>query len=315
MQTEDFAMPQALEIAILKTLAYADVFDFPMKAAEIHHFLLGAQANLEAVQATLADSHWLGGHIEQIDGYHTLCGRQHLVEIRKKRQAASADLWQQATRYGAFLGALPYMRMVALTGSLAMQNPQHNQDDIDFLLITREGRVWLGRLFAVAVVRLAKLRGIGLCPNYVLTENALQQDRQNIYVAHELAQMIPITGPMLYAKMRAENVWAEAILPNAAGPFWPIPSQDRNGVLRWVKHAVETLLNTPLGDALERWERQRKIRKFASENQQRGAAQLDAQQVKGHFQDHGARVLADYEARLLSLGLTETEQPGQPQKA
>ncbi len=71
------------------------------------------------------------------------------------------------------------------------------------------------------------------------------------------------------------------------------------GWLRALQRSGEALLSGPLGNALETWERKRKLRKFSNAAHTPGAAaQLDAERVKGHFDDHGERILKKFEERL-----------------
>jgi hypothetical protein len=292
--------------AILRTLLYADIFDFPMTAAEIHHFLIGQAAPLDEVQDALAGSTWLAQRVDGDGACYHLRGRSELVTLRREREAAARRLWPIARRYGGWLAHLPFVRMVALTGSLAMRNPRHAADDIDFLLVTAPRRVWLARAFAIVLVRLARLQKVGLCPNYVLSETALEQPRQNLYMAHELSQMIPLSGKALYAAMTGANLWAARHLPNASAPFYSEPDRQPRGAGRFVQRAGEWLFGGWRGDALDAWEQRRKIRRFRAETGDNpGAARLDDEHVKGHFQDHGQRILARYLESLRAHGLSE----------
>ena len=93
-------------------------------------------------------------------------------------------------------------------------------------------------------------------------------------------------------------------LPNACQPLYDESWEQIGLPGRIVKAALEALLGGRLGDKLERWEYRRKLKRFTPAMQADGsAAQLDAQQVKGHFQDHGQRVLAEYQARLQRNGI------------
>ncbi len=136
--------------AILRTLLYADVFGFPLTETEIHHFLIGVSATPEEVQATLRNSPCLAESVECINGYYVLRGRAELVRQREARNDASLRLWSVARRYGTWMAHLPFVRMVALTGALAMRNANDRDDDIDYLLVTKPGRVWTGRTLTVS---------------------------------------------------------------------------------------------------------------------------------------------------------------------
>ncbi|MCB9436239.1 MAG: hypothetical protein H6673_04500 [Anaerolineales bacterium] len=298
----------ALERAIVRTLFYGDVFSFPMTAAEIHYYLIEVRATAAEVQQTLAQpspdlAQWLIR--EQVGSLtcYAIVGRGSIFEARRQREVASQHLWRQARRYGVWLGYLPFVQMVALTGALAVRNAGSTDDDLDYLLVVREGRVWLARLFAVMLVRLTKLWGVVLCPNYVLAENSLAQDERHLFMAHEITQMVPVVGHRWYHQMRDANQWTEVVLPNAQGVFYQEPDQQPRFLGRWLKHSLEWLFGGRWGDALERWEMQRKIRKFQPQLLTASEVQLDEHQVKGHFISYGQATLERYHARLEAHGL------------
>lgn len=293
------APPSAVEAAILRTLLYADVFDYPLTPAEIHHYLIGHAASADAVHAALHTSAWLAGRVTlTAGGYFAVQDRAHIGPLRDERNRHAAKLWPSARRWARLIGCLPFVRMVAVTGALAMDNAPPG-DDIDLLIVTAPGRVWLARALVVGLVRAARLLGVGLCPNYVLSQSALGQERRDLFVAHDLAQMVTLVGQGVAARMRAANAWAWRYLPHARTPLRSEPDLAPRGLWRRVRQWGERLLCGRLGDALETWERRRKTRKFAGAAQRPGsAARLDADHVKGHFNDHGYLILKKFEARL-----------------
>ncbi len=286
--------------AILQTLLYADIFDYSLTAAEVHHYLIGATTTAEAVREALEHSPWLATRVAHADGFFTLCDRTAIVRLRDLRQRNSRRLWPQARCWAAILGGLPFVRMVAVTGALAMNNARPG-DDIDFLIVTAPGRVWLTRALVIVSVRLARLLGVRLCPNYVLSQSALREKRCDLYVAHDLAQMVPLVGWSVYAEMRAANPWAGAYLPQARQPLQVEPELVRPAWQRFVQRLGESLLGGPVGDRLEAWEYQRKLRRWATAACAPGVL-LDAEHVKGHFDDHDQAVLQAFEERLARYG-------------
>lgn len=296
---------EGIEAAILRTVLYADIFNFPMTVEEIHHFLIHDEpVSLAQIHQVLASSALLREILEQHEPYIFYAGRGEIVRVRQAREAASQKLWPQAVRCGQWLARLPFVRMVALTGALAMHNAADDDDDLDYLVITAPGRVWLARGFAVLLVRLARARGVTICPNYVLAETALSQEQRNIFMAHEVAQMVPMFGHDLYQRLRSENAWVSQYLPNARGAFYDEAEWSPHRGWAWLKRAGEFVLSGRLGRRLERWEHQRKLRRFAAEMQKpHSAAQLDETQVKGHFDDHGHPVLRQYYERLRQHGI------------
>jgi hypothetical protein len=138
------------------------------------------------------------------------------------------------------------------------------------------------------VVRFGAIRGLEICPNYFLSERALEFDDRNLYTAHEVAQMVPISGLETYQRLRELNPWVRDFLPNADGPPRRIDVAPHARLLRRI---AETALRTRIGTRLEEWEMRRKIRKLSS-----GAANSETAYspdwCKGHVDGHGERVLA-----------------------
>jgi hypothetical protein len=285
--------PDPIDGAVLGALVYADLFDYPLTLEEIHRYLIAIPASLAEVSERIARSSWLRERISQCDGVWTLRGRESLSQLRRQRARAAARLWPYALHYGRILAALPYTRMVAVTGALAMDNVPEG-DDIDYLIVTAPGRLWLCRAMAIAVVRWAARHGRTLCPNYFLSERALVLEDQNLFTAHELTQMIPIAGVPIYQRMRALNRWAARFLPNAWEAPWSV--EVTPAIRREITVALEALGRMPFVDWLEAWERQRKIRKFSARPV--GECRFDADHCQGHFHGHGQRTMAAFAERL-----------------
>lgn len=298
-------MSSALHLAVLRTILYADVFSFALSPREIHHFLIhDTSSQPEAVDAAIVALSDESGPLLHEAGYVCLRSRPDLIALRHEREGIATAMLPIAERYGQWLARLPFIRMVALTGALAVRNPSATHDDIDYLIVTAAGRVWLARAFSILLVRLARRNGHVICPNYVLSESALAQERTDLFIAHELAQMLPLYGEPLYWQMRQANPWASGFLPNATRPAPPIsPSALPHARL---KQAAEWLLSGRLGDWLERWEQHRKLRRFSAAMQTpHHDARLDGEHVKGHFNDHGHRVLSAYRERLYAYDCAE----------
>ena len=282
-----------LEQAILQTVSYGDVFNYPVTLAEIHRYLEGIEATQAEVVDVLANGSLLPHFLAHQDGFYMLAGREDILTTRRKRAAISQQLWPAAIRYGRFISHLPFVRMVTLTGSLAMNNVTKDAD-IDYLIVTGNGRLWLARAFIIIIVRLAARQGIVLCPNYILSERALQFPDENLYAARELAQMMPISGLESYQKMRQANRWANKFLPNATGAPATHFATTRPS---WLQKLLELPFRTPLGNWLESWEMRRKIRKFKHQHIN-SETSFCPDWCKGHFDGHQENTLFAYETRL-----------------
>jgi hypothetical protein len=287
----------ALERAIVQAVAYADVFDYPLMADEVHRYLIGAQANRSVVRTVLSSGRLVPEPLTRSGKYFTLVGREHTIETRRARAATAADYWRRAVRYGHLLGNLPFVRMVAVTGALAMDNVADG--DVDFLIITEPGRLWLCRALVVGLVKAAALRKIELCPNYFLSERALELTERNLFTAHEVAQMVPLSGAATYQRLRDLNRWTDGYLPNAGGAPHRVAAVEPRP--RRSRRLLEHALRGPLGAPVERWEMSRKMRKLGERSNGHAEAAFGPDWCKGHFGDHGQQTLARYDERLQAL--------------
>lgn len=294
-------MPAAqadLERAIQHTVAYADIFNYPLKTTEIQRYLIGVPASLDEVQQALGRSTRRAA-LSHTDGFVSLPNRKSIIELRHCRAQAAEQLWHHARYYGRLIGSLPFVRMVAVTGSLAVDNADANAD-IDYMIVTEPGRLWLCRLFVVAMVKWAQTQGVTLCPNYFVSEHRLVIEQRNLFTAREIVQMVPITGFFVYSKFRVLNAWTSDYVPNAAS-FPPDRTVEHEPSQHIVQKAAEVVLNTPIGDWLDRWEMRRKIRKLTEQGRSLEEVDFSPDTCKGHFDEHQKRILDAFDERIRRL--------------
>jgi hypothetical protein len=305
--------------AILQTVAYSDIFDYPLRAPEIHRYLTGVPASVEAVNHALEDA----GLLLRVGEYFVLPGREEIVGIRLQREARSRKLLPRAIRYGRILGAMPYIRMVALTGSLAVSNVS-DLLDFDYMLVTAPGRLWTARAFALAFNRLTRLQGYTLCPNLIISEAALEWPSHDLYSARELCQMIPITGLDVYSRLLNANKWVQLFLPNCRHDFREASQGGSRGqratepeeelrtpalaggareVATNFRSIIELPLRGRLGERLEAWEMNRKIARFSRQHGFGEETVFNAAMCQGNFDHHGSWTRQALQKRLAEIEL------------
>jgi hypothetical protein len=291
--------------AILRTVAYADVFDYPLAPHEIHRYLARTRAPPSAVQQVLDDRLLARGELVENKGYVSLRGRESIVETRLGRQAISERLWRKGLRYGSLIARMPFVRFVGVTGTLAVNNAERDAD-IDYLIVVIPGRVWLARQLCLMWVYLGRAERVTICPNYVISADSLDQFERSFFTAHELAHMVPVYGLEVYEELLSANGWAREYLPNAFDERPPLVVRDRlDPLTRTIKRGAERLLGGSLGDAWERRESDLKIRRLRAEAEACDACSVmfTANACKGHVVDH-ARLIEDaYQRRLRQVGL------------
>ncbi|HLO34274.1 MAG TPA: hypothetical protein VK249_34330 [Anaerolineales bacterium] len=274
------------------------MFDYPLTVQEVYRYLTSMKASLGDVAQAL------GGEtlFSRVDGYFTLRGREEIVETRKRRTAIAAGLWPKAAHYGRMIASLPFVRMVAITGSLAMNNTDEGKD-IDYMIVVAPNHLWTCRALALLITRLAKLEGISLCPNYLVTTNALELNECSLYVAHELAQMIPLSGMEIYRELRRLNQWMDDYLPNAlTAPEMP------QGVRLAREHSafrriLEVSLGLPIVSWFEEWEMDRKVARLTREQSSSFESYFSADVCKGHIDRHRQKTEYAIQEKLEQIAL------------
>ena len=209
-----------LQKAILKTLSYADVFDYPLTLPELYHFLIGPKASINDLAKALTETK----EVTQDGQFFFLKKRSKIVQIRQKKFGWSQKKLKIVKQVAKYLKLIPFIKMVAVTGNLAMSNAGQ-KDDIDLLIVTSQNRLWLTRLFTVLLVELVANRRRPkdqevedkICLNMFLAENylSLPKKEQDLFSAHEVFQAKLLwEKERTYQKFLKANQWAQKYLPN-----------------------------------------------------------------------------------------------------
>jgi hypothetical protein len=273
-----------------------------MTLEEIHRYLVGVCVPMDKVIESLNSGKLIPQYIVHKGNYYPLSGKEEIIDHRLKRARIADEKWNEAINYGTKLASFPFIRMVAVTGALALNNVEKDAD-IDYLIVTKPGRLWVSRALSILIVHLAKLSNIEICPNYFLSENSLQIHEVNLFTARELTQMVPIFGWEIYNKMMEINTWTRKFLPNASGlplrgNLYPIES---NPIIHQMKITSEAILQTSPGSWLESWEMKRKIKKLTRNSGDDGEYLFTTDVCKGHFHSHSSRTIVAFENRINQL--------------
>lgn len=215
-----------MEKAILKTLIYADIFDYPLLSHEIHKWLIGKEATIEQVEKGLKKL-VKNKKILLKEGVYFLKKRSELIQKRQNREKISQKYYGKARWIARLFRIIPWIQLVGISGSLAMRNAEKT-DDIDLFVITSSNRVWLTRMFCALILELLgerRKRGVSekesagkICLNLLIAEDALEQSKQDLYIAHETLQMKVLwERNKTYHKFLELNQWTGKFLPNWIG--------------------------------------------------------------------------------------------------
>lgn len=300
----------SLEEAIFSTVAYRDVFDFPLSLDEIHRYLHWHRCSAAEVAEALEATDLCHGRLKTDGTFYCLAQRRTVLQGRLEREERAQRTLLTAQKVARQLAYLPHIKMVALTGSLAARNG-YKGADIDFLCVTNEGRMWQSRALVLVAKRIdAMTRKRKICPNFFMSTAALEFDVQSMYVAQELAQMVPIYGRETYDQMRRINSWSSDFLPNAADPP---PNSDALSisVSETLKAPLQSLYGTLVGTWLEPWERSRKLLRFNAAHYNDGTYSAFSSERTGHDTTTGQRIEAAWNKHLAAqpTGLRHQDTP------
>ncbi|GAA0763319.1 hypothetical protein GCM10009107_48490 [Ideonella azotifigens] len=300
------AQMPALDVAqqaVLRALAYRQVFDCPLSADEVWQFLDAPGVSLREVKTAL----------QRLQTAGLVAGRDDLFWIAEmedpierwiaKRDRADAQM-PQALQVGHGLMRLPFVDGVAISGSLSKRS-QAEDGDFDFLIITRRRRLWL----VYVMLRLYRDNLPNphmLCSNYVLASHKLALEQRDAFTAMELATLLPVAGRDQLMQMRQLNAWVDGYLPNR-----PPLSEFSEPVPDRMRGLCEAALAGPFGSWLDwcAWKlihtRHRRTIPHLRSLTARRSLQLDRDVAKLHNSEWKYRILERYQSNLDRLeGLT-----------
>ncbi len=146
-----------LNEAILKTIAFFDLFDYPLTAFEIYQYL-GKKFALVEIMEVLADgAAGFSGRIESKNGFYFLFGREETATIRQKRYNYARRKIKKAARFARLFSLIPFVKVIAVANSLGAHNLRDGSD-IDFFIITAPRRLWLSRFYCAGLAKLLNSR-------------------------------------------------------------------------------------------------------------------------------------------------------------
>ena len=233
----------AAQQAVLRALAYRQVFDCPLSGDEVWQFLDLPGVPREAVAAALRRLQ-TAGWVASREGMFWLAEMddplQRWAALRDRADAAMPE----ALAVGRSLMRLPFIDGVAISGSLS-KRALAEDGDYDFLVITRPGRLWL--VYTMLRIYRSRLRSPDmLCSNYLLAGHKLALERRDAFTAIELATLIPVAGQQGLAQLEQANPWASDFLPNRAA-MESVTDAPRSG---W-RRLAEAVLAGPVGAVLD----------------------------------------------------------------
>jgi hypothetical protein len=210
--------------AVYATLLYAAIFTYPLTEKEISRWLIFFKDKKNHFREK---KNSILCQIPCIEGYYGVSSSRLKRFIKKRiaRKQAAIAKWEIAHKAIRLLRYIPSVKLIGVSGGLAMNNCDDN-DDIDLFFIVAPRTIWISRLFVLLVLEcIGKRRTFDsreekdlVCANMFLSEDQLSvlSFKRDLYSAHEVMQMVPLfEREGCYRRFIQANVWARSYLPNA----------------------------------------------------------------------------------------------------
>lgn len=199
--------------SILSTLVYFNIFNHPLTASEISEFAHHLPNNPQTLKNDLeflVEQELIYNH----KGYYLINDEFENVERRKSGSSMAEKTWPKAFSQSVLISKFPYVRSVVISGSLSKGFMDENSD-IDFLIITEPGRLWITRSLLALYKKLFLFNSHKyFCVNYFLDTNNLTLPDKNIFIATELMFAVPVYNPDVHRNFLESNKWAMKYYPS-----------------------------------------------------------------------------------------------------
>ncbi len=209
---------------ILKTVAYFDVFEYPLTALEVQRYCANHLLSIGDTMRYL-DALVQGGALATRHGLYFFPGRQEIVGTRLIRYQQAWNKFAIARRAVELLRYVVGVRFIGVCNNTAYQNASL-KSDIDVFIIVQQGRLWTARLLITLLMSVLRLRRHGrtianrICLSFYVTDEHLDFSDialtpEDPYLVYWIATLYPVYDDGVYKEFLAKNTWWQTLLPGA----------------------------------------------------------------------------------------------------
>lgn len=348
--------PSPLEKSILATIVYYDIFDYPLTDFEVFLYLVEenlmesrrksgrgnktalpdfCQDSSAEVAELLNNSEYLKKHINQKHGFYFLrrtplspaCPtnksslsrrKTDIVQQRLNRKKLADQKWKKAKKIFWIMQITPFMKMVLVSGSLAIGNSK-NESDIDLIIIAKKGRIWIARTFITLLTSVLGVRRHKnktenkICLNHYITDESLKIPFESLYNAQSYLHLINIYNSekdkKMFRKFQEENKWIGKYARNyKLAKLGGLRSIKRSKILGLVSGFFEIILSGRFGNYLEKKLSEIQSRRIKNDKLYKksgGRITINNSQLEFHPDSHEASIIPEFNRRMKELELFE----------
>ena len=295
---------------ILKTMAYFDVFSYPLSLEQVFQFLPRNSVSREDVSEAL-DELVSAAVIQRQEGFYCLAtGDTRMISERLENERRARTLLRWARTVSFLIKQFPFTRAVFITGSLS-KNVATPDSDVDLMIVTAPGRLWICKSM-LTMFRKTFLLGSNkfFCTNFYISEKDYSIPSRSVFTAIELVTTKVVWNSAAHERFRAKNDWVRSFLPNSSSASKdPSPVKDARSLFQRTVELIAGLfpldaLDIYLMDVHRRhWEKQYRY----IDDAKRSVLFRTSREASSVWKnDHETRVMNEYSEKLRQLGLDGT---------
>ena len=316
MKTITLLSPLSQQIII--TLAYSDVFDYPLSLNEIYLAINypTTKENIAQELTSLANEKLVFVFNYQFDNqrdnqedskiitWFSLQNDENIFIKRKTRNNKAKNFLERAKKISKTIGKLPYVRSVMISGSLS-KNCIDDTSDIDYFIITAPEKVWIVHSLLVFYRKFFLKDKKELCCNYTIDTLSLEIKLHSQYIATEIATVLPTFGQETYQEFIQNNDWIKNFFPH----FILKENENKASDLKlsfwenFLKKSIEKCFNNAVGKQLNLFLMHRiekRWRKFHKDNAlfAEEVISLTPNVAKGHGIRYHESIITAFEEKI-----------------
>jgi predicted nucleotidyltransferase len=237
----------SLRKSVIRTLAYYDIFSYPLTASEVYHNLRENHTTADEVRKVL-EVLCTDKIIFKNNEFYLLTNDEKYIHRRKEGNKLAEKRLKTAHRVSSLISRFPFVRGILLSGSIS-KGFMEEDSDIDYFVVTHPNRVWFSRLLLMLFKKIFLLNSKKIfCINYFVDSETLEIQEKNIFTATELVTLLPTFGTDVYNELYEKNIWIKQYYPN-------FPKRETDNVINrrngFFKSLIEKLLGNKLGDKFD----------------------------------------------------------------
>lgn len=205
-------MHNDLKTSIISTLARYETEGLScLSLFEIYRHL---NASTNQKQISILDLHKAlteNPAIKSTAGFYSLSDTNgSFVDNRISASKTASKKIKKAKKITRLLKLIPYVKSVAISGSVSMTSPKP-KSDIDFFVISQKNRIWTVRFLTVLLTHIIGQRRYKttidnkICLNLYIADEKTVFPIQNIASSHMIAKMLPIYQKDVFGKFLDAN--------------------------------------------------------------------------------------------------------------